>query len=109
MINKPIVSRAIVDRDIDDAVDYYTDVAGAETAARFVGELTRAKRLIVEAPLHGSPRYAETLSMPNLRHRKIGRFPYLIFYIELDDHIDVVRVLHAVRDIPAWLSEPADD
>ena len=109
MIQKPLVSRAIVDRDIDDAVDYYAEAAGADTASRFVSELAKAKRLIVEAPRHGSPRYAETLGTPNLRHRKIRRFPYLVFYIELDDRIDVVRVLHAARDIPAWLSEPADD
>jgi toxin ParE1/3/4 len=106
VIEKPLVSRAIADRDIDDAVDYYTDVAGVETALRFVSELAKTKRRVAEAPRHGSPRYAPTLGTPNLRHRKIGRFPYLVFYIEHDDWIDVVRVLHAARDIPSWLTEP---
>jgi toxin ParE1/3/4 len=31
--------------------------------------------------------------------------PYLIFYIDRDDHVDVWRVLHAQRDIPARLRE----
>lgn len=39
-----------------------------------------------------------------LRSRSIARFPFLIFYMERDDHIDVWRVLHAQRDIPARLS-----
>ena len=30
-------------------------------------------------------------------------YPYLVFYIERDSHIDVWRVLHAQQDIPAWL------
>jgi toxin ParE1/3/4 len=29
-----------------------------------------------------------------------------VFYIERDDHIDVWRVLHAQRDIPALMREP---
>ena len=108
MIEKPLFSRAIADRDVDEVVDYYSDIAGADTASRFVRQLVEAKRLIDEAPRLGSPRYAATLGTPNLRHRKIGRFPYLVFYVELDDRIDIVRVLHAARDIPAWLSEPDD-
>ena len=35
-------------------------------------------------------------------------YPYLIFYIERDGHVDVWRVLHALRDIPAWLQESSD-
>ena len=108
MIEKPLVSRAIADRDVDDAVDYYSDVAGADTASTFVRELAEAKRFIGEAPRRGSPRYAATLGTPNLRHRRIGRFPYLVFYLELDDHIEIVRVLHTARDIPTWLGEPED-
>jgi len=104
--NKQIVSRAIVDREIDHIVDYYTDVAGIDTAARFVNELASAKRVIAETPQSGSPRYSELLGTPNLRNRKLRRFPYLVFYIEFDEHIEIVRVLHAARDIPAWLTEP---
>lgn len=104
MIEKPLFSRKIADRDVDEAVDHYSDVAGADTAARFVGELANAKRVIVEAPRRGSPRYAETVGASNLRHRKIGRFPYLVFYREFDDRIEIVRVLHAAQDIPTWLS-----
>lgn len=109
MIQKQLVSRAVADHDIDDAVDHYADVAGADTASQFVRELATAKRLIVESPRLGSPRYAMTVGVPNLRHRKVGRFPYLVFYLEFADRLEIVRVLHAARDIPAWLTEPDID
>lgn len=32
-------------------------------------------------------------------------YPYLVFYIERDDHIDVWRLLHGLRDMAAWLRE----
>jgi len=32
-------------------------------------------------------------------------YPYLIFYIEKEDHIDVWRILHGQRNIPARLGE----
>lgn len=30
-------------------------------------------------------------------------FPPSDFYVEREDHVDVWRVLHGQRDIPAWL------
>jgi toxin ParE1/3/4 len=29
-----------------------------------------------------------------------------VFYVERDDHVDVWRILHGQRDIPAWMQEP---
>jgi toxin ParE1/3/4 len=52
----------------------------------------------------GSPRYAHELGLPGLRVWPLRRFPYLIFYVERADHLDVWRVLHAQRDLPGWMS-----
>ena len=35
----------------------------------------------------------------------LRRYPYIIFCVERDDHIDVWRVLHAHRDIAVWMRE----
>ena len=40
------------------------------------------------------------------RLRELGAHAVHVFYVERDDHIDVWRVLHAQRDIPAWMQEP---
>ncbi len=49
------------------------------------------------------------LDLPGLRCWPVKRYPYLVFYVERDDHIDVWRVLHGQRDIPAWLRESGCD
>ena len=54
-------------------------------------------------PATGSPRYAHELDLPGLRSWPLTRYPHPVFYIERSDHIDVWRVLHGQRDVPAWL------
>ena len=36
-------------------------------------------------------------------------YPYLLFYVERHDTIDVWRVLHGERDIPTWRRETAGE
>lgn len=90
-------------QDIDDAIDHYFAEAGEKIASRFVEAWDAARRFVIEHPDAGSPRYGVQLGVPGLRHRRLGPYPYLIFYSEAGDHIDVWRVLHASRDIPASL------
>lgn len=64
-----------------------------------------AYQAVAARPATGSPLYSYELAIPGLRHQRLKRYPYLIFYIERDDQIDVWRVLHAQRDIPARLQD----
>ncbi|MEJ5979490.1 type II toxin-antitoxin system RelE/ParE family toxin [Novosphingobium sp. PS1R-30] len=105
MTGKPVVPRELASRDVEEAIDHYGDEAGEGLALRFIDALSEAYRAIGSRPGTGSPRYAHELDLPGLRSRKMRRFPYLVFYLERDDHIDVWRVLLAPRDIPAWMAE----
>lgn len=105
MGGKPLIRRRLADQDILDAVDYYRQESGEAIALGFVDALEKAFRHISRHPATGSPRYAVELDLPDLRCWPMKRYPYLIFYIEEEDHIDVWRVLHGQRDIPAWLRE----
>jgi len=103
---KPIVPRKQATRDVDDAIDFYLS-EGAETAAHgLIDALEQAYGHISRHPATGSPRYAHELNLPGLRLWPLARYPYLVFYVERPDHIDVWRVLHGQRDIPAWMQEP---
>jgi toxin ParE1/3/4 len=102
MSAKPVVRRAAADGDIGEAVDYYA-AESVEAADRFIDELKRNVDLISKSPRIGSPRYSHALNIEGLRFQKLGRFPYLIFYVEREDYIDVWRVLHEHRDIPNHL------
>jgi toxin ParE1/3/4 len=104
---KPILPREQARRDVETAIDHYVDEAGPGTALGFIDALQAAYRMIADHPGAGSPRYGHELALPGLRSRRLKRYPFLVFYIECADHIDVWRVLHAQRDIPSWMREPA--
>jgi toxin ParE1/3/4 len=102
---KPVLPRRLARRDVEAAVDHFIRDAGPDVAVGFVDALQTAYRAIAAHPAAGSPRYALDLALPGLRTRALKRYPYLVFYVERGDHIDVWRVLHAQRDIPAWMRE----
>ncbi len=106
MSRTPLVLRATAQQDIDAALDYYIREAPVGVAARFVDALDAAFRFIADHPGAGSPRYAHELALPGLRCHGLKRYPYLVFYIRRDDCVDIWRVLHAERDIPARMRLP---
>jgi len=99
---KPLVPRQKADQDVDDAIAYFAREA-PHWVDSFIEELEAAYGRISEAPKTGSPRYATLLAIPGLRAHLVARFPYIIFYLEHPHVVDVVRVLHQHRDIPAIL------
>lgn len=103
---KPVVPREQANLDVDDAVAYYLDEATASVALDFIDALEQAYTHIGRHPGTGSPRYGHELDLPGLRSWTLSRHPYLVFYVERPDHIDVWRVLHGQRDIPAWMQDP---
>lgn len=108
MSGKPVVLRERARRDIDEAVGHYLAEAGPSVALDFVDAMEKAHTEIGGQPGTGSPRYEHELDIPGLRFRTAGKFPYLIFYVENEDQVDVWRILHGARDIPAWLKNPGD-
>ena len=96
--------RAFAAADIEAAVDHYRGVAGSRTALDFVDALEAAIDHLRHYPNSGSLRFAFELEIPDLRSWPLQKSPYLIFYVAQDDCIDIWRVLHARRDIPAYLS-----
>ncbi|MDE0410025.1 MAG: type II toxin-antitoxin system RelE/ParE family toxin [Alphaproteobacteria bacterium] len=105
MSGKPVVLRERARRDIDETIEHYQSEAGGAIALNFIDALEDALRQIGERPASGSPRHAHELEIPGLRFQSVGRFPYLVFYVEREADIDVWRVLHGARDIPDWMRE----
>ena len=103
MSAKPVVARESANRDIEEAIDHYSATAGGKVALGFVDALEDALRHIANHPATGSPRYAHELNLAGLRNWPLKRYPYMVFYVEQEGHIDVWRVLHGKRDIPAWM------
>lgn len=106
MTIKPIIPRQQANRDIEEAIDHYLGEAGETVALGFIDSLEQAYRHIARHPASGSGRYAHELGLPGLKFWPLKRYPFLVFYVESGSHIDVWRVLHAERDIPAWMRDP---
>ena len=105
---RPVIPRELANRDVEDILAHYLSEAGEAVALGFIDALQQAYTHMGRHPATGSPRYAHELDLPGLRAWSLTRYPYLVFYVEREDHIDVWRVLHAQRDIPAWLQEPEE-
>jgi toxin ParE1/3/4 len=102
---KAVVPRTLALLDVEDAIDHYLGEGAVKAALDFVSALEMAYRHMALQPATGSARYAHELNLPGLRFWPLTRFPYLVFYFEREDHVDVWRVLHGKRDIPAWMRE----
>lgn len=105
---KPLIPRALARQDVEDAVSYYLNEEAVQAALGFIDALEQAYSHIGRHPATGSPRYAHEFNLPSLRSWPLKRYPYMVFYVERDDHIDVWCVLHGMWDIPAWLRDGDD-
>ena len=100
---KSVIPRELARQDVEGAIDYYLQEGGARVAFGFVDALEASYAQVGRQPAVGSPRYAHELNLAGLRFVPLRRYPFLVFYFERDDHIDVWRMLHAERDVPAWM------
>jgi toxin ParE1/3/4 len=100
----PVQLRERAVGDIDAAIDHYLGEGGAPLARRFVDAVEHALRRIGRNPRTGSRAFAHEIGIPELRASPVAGFPYLVFYVERDDHVDVWRVLHSRREITANLT-----
>lgn len=77
-------------------------------AGGFLDALERDFDILSRQPGIGSLRYAHILPTEGLRMQPVTGFPWLVFYLERPDHLDVIRVLHKRRDTPSLLSDETD-
>lgn len=73
-------------------------------ALRFFEETESISRKLAEFPKLGAVRESVGPSVPTLRAIPVPNFPkYLVLYREVDDGVEILRVLHGSQDIEAIL------
>lgn len=90
-----VLKRPLAEIDLDD-VWWYIAQDNPDAADRFLAKIDEQCHTLAQFPEMGVNR-AEL--MPALRSFPVGN--YLIFYLLIDDGIEVVRVLSGMRDIDA--------
>ena len=113
-MSKPVLLRKAAEEDVEAAVRWYAAEAGNEVARRFVAAARAAFNELGRHPSMGSPRYAHELDLPGVSSWPLKSFPYVVFYRDSvvfyrdsGETVDVWRVLHAHRDIPASFDQEA--
>ena len=101
-VSREYFSSLLAQADVEAALDYYCTEA-AHPASGLIDALEEATAHIQRHPGTGSLRYAHELNLAQLRYWPLTRYPYALFYIEHDDHVHVIRVVHMSRDIPPTL------
>ncbi len=99
-VSKAIHARPAAREDIRAVVAHYRADSGPGIALAFTDQLRRELVRIGTGMEPGSSWLAQALDLPGLRAWRVARFPYLVLGIERPDHFDVLRVLHAKRDLP---------
>lgn len=92
--------------DVEAAARWYTLQGGVGVAEGFLAALDVAFAHIAQHPATGSPRWAAELTVEGLRSWGLSRYPQLVFYLEREEWVEILRVLHGARDIPASLADP---
>jgi len=78
-------------QDVADAVDFYTQNAGAHIATRFLNEFERVARLLIDNPGFGTPTTLGRRSYP------LHAFPYSVVYRAQGETIRFLIVRHQSR------------
>jgi toxin ParE1/3/4 len=103
-MTRRVVARRRARLDILEARDRYLERSSSLIADGFVEAVVAAFRQISRRPGIGSVRIGQALNLPGLRAWRVARHPYLIYYLERESVVDVVRVLHERRDPQSALS-----
>lgn len=92
--------------DITELADYFLAKAGVAVALRFVDHAERAFDRLLANPGIGALVGLDELPYEDIRRWHIDGFGSLmILYREVADGVEIVRVLHTARDIPALLRD----
>ena len=94
--------------DFNAAIDYYLLEAGEAVAERFVSAVEATYAFIASAPGGGSTRLGELHGLPDMRSVNLRGFPYVVFYVERPDRVEIVRILHGQRDLEHALNSALD-
>lgn len=90
----------LASEDLRDIWIYLVEKAGSETANKFLSEVKKKCESVSKFPEMGRVRHEYLL---NLRSFPFSN--YIIFYLPLEDGIEVLRIIHSSRDVQQIFDE----
>lgn len=100
-----VLKRRKAAQDAEDIADFIAKDS-LRSAVRFLENTESTLEDLAEFPGAGSPFESAHPDLANLRFRRVKGFPnHIIFYLEHEDAIEVVRILHGARDLDSELGK----
>jgi toxin ParE1/3/4 len=93
---KPVIIHSEAIEELDGAISYYEDRKlglGIDFLAEVEGTIGKIQQ---------NPNLGVAYKVPRLRRYALARFPFLIFYAELEEFIWVVAIAHGKRRPNYW-------
>ena len=103
-----VYRRRAAREDIEAAIQFYLTKTSDRVALGFVDAVEAAINAVRTYPDSGSTRIGQESGIPQLRSQRTSGYPYLVFYRAVEDHVEILRVLHVSRDLPDILSQLED-
>jgi toxin ParE1/3/4 len=100
---KKLILLDFANRDADKIIKNTVGEYGIDVSMKLIDELEKSLNRIGRYPKLGSLRVGQEISFDNLRSYALKKAPYVIFYLEHEEYIGVIRILHQKQDIPFWL------
>jgi len=98
--------RPDAERDLDQAAEFYAREANVDVALRFLAAFDALCTRLLHHPLSGTIVEVASSRLPGLRYCMVPGFEsYLVFHVSAPECIEVVRVLHAARDLARILED----
>jgi toxin ParE1/3/4 len=100
-----IIYRPLARKDTLQVTEYLVE-RNQQAAERFIDCVERDIDALAQHPGMGTKRLTRAARLKGLRSLPVTRYrKYLIFYIPIEDGIEVVRVLHGARRVDRLLRE----
>ena len=91
--------------DVRGQARFLATAASREIATRFIDAFEAVLERLQQFPRQGTPWPTGNPELQGIRRLLMTTFRIWIFYRETPTHIEIVRVLHGSRDLPALLDE----
>jgi toxin ParE1/3/4 len=105
-MNLSVTQRPRARLDLLEQFVYFGEQADVDVGERYFEAFDKTCALLVQHPHAGKPYDAGVSRLARLRRFPVKDFEsYIIFYIPRRSGIEIVRVLHAARDIETVLAE----
>ena len=104
MAQQSVFRRSQVDLDLIELADYIAR-DNLDAALRFIHAAEESFQFLAEQSMAGEACQFTDASHVGIRVWHVRRFPnYLIFYRQVNEGVEVIRVLHGARDLRALLA-----